>query len=130
MVAPLETFPGHVVYFGGAGCLICGSNYTNEGAKVGIQGVSLEVEVEMEGALALCYDCAFQVGRAIGMETTNVTQQKVDYSLELLEEAKARETQAAADAAQARLDKDTVERLIGSVYVEQDNVPFGAGVGA
>lgn len=120
MPQPIANFDSNVTWFGhGNGCLVCGRNYTNQGHEAGVQGVDLEVAVEMEGQLGLCYECAIEVGRIVGMERVDIAQQKVDYSLELLEEAKAREERSAADAAQARLDKDTVERLLGSVYTPE-----------
>lgn len=119
MPVPIPNFSSNLQWFGhGAGCLVCGSNYSNQGAEVGIQGVDLEVAVEMEGQLGLCFECAIEVGRCVGMVRSSVAESQTAAAQELLAEAEAVAEQAAADAAQARLDKDTVERLLGSVYAE------------
>lgn len=117
MPQPIANFTPNLQWFGhGAGCLICGRNYSNQGAEVGIQGVDLEVAVEMEGQLGLCYECALEVGRCVGMVRQAAGDEALAAAEDLAVAAEAFAEQARADAAQARLDKDTVERLLGSVY--------------
>ena len=132
MTTPLPTFSGQVKWANG-GCLVCGANYNDAGKKaLGVQGVSLDVDDDLLGTFALCYSHALHVGRAVGMVPQTTVDEAAQDITSVLEKARELQEQAAADAAQARLDKDTVERLLGSVYQPADEPaePFGAGVGA
>jgi len=121
MVKPITIFDPNVQWAGhGAGCVLCGSNVSKQGAKQdGLAGVDLEAELDLpntdavDGALALCWDCAVQVGRAVNMEHKSVAEAKFEEARQMLTLADEARGEAAASAAQARLDKDTVVRLLG-----------------
>ena len=116
-IAPLPFFDGQIPWANGSGCVTCGSNFDNVGVEtVGYHGVDLGDEIENEGALALCYSCAVQVGLAAGMLSSAVFNEKVAEIQGIYDEALGAAEAAKIDAAQARLDKDVVERLLGSVY--------------
>lgn len=122
MPQPIANFSADLTWFGhGAGCAVCGRNYSNQGAEAGVQGVDLEVAVEMEGQLGLCYECALEVGRCVGMVRSTVGDEQIAAAEAILAEAQVIADQNREAAAQARLDKDTVERLLGSVYAEADS---------
>lgn len=53
-------------FYNGA-CIVCGQNYSPIGAPFGVQCVDLDVVDKIDGAIALCFDCARQVGRAARM---------------------------------------------------------------
>lgn len=112
----------------GSGCLHCGGNVSTLGAKVGIQCVDLGIDDEFLGRFGLCYDCALQVALAIGFLSQHEALGVLEEARQYAERAAALEAAAAAAASQARLDRDTVERLLGSVYVEPEAEPFGPGV--
>lgn len=121
MAQPITIFDPNVAWAGpGAGCVLCGSNVSPEGVKqVGLVGVDLEVELDLDGAdafdghIGLCWDCAFQVGRCAGMELKAVADQRLEAAAHDLLWAEAAEENTKRLAAQARLDKDTVVRLLG-----------------
>ena len=121
MVMPITIFNPNVRWAGpGAGCVLCGSNVSREGAKLdGLVGVDLEVELDLDGAdafdgcIGLCWDCAVQVGRAVNMERKEVANQRLEAAEHDLALASVAREDAAREAAQARLDKDTVVRLLG-----------------
>jgi hypothetical protein len=98
------------------GCLHCGSNVSDLGKAVGTQCVDLGVDDPFLGRFGLCYDCAVQVALAIGFTSQASVDQAIAEINQAFVASEAKAEQAAADAAQARLDKDTVERLLGSVY--------------
>lgn len=134
MATALPTFDGTVKWFRD-GCLVCQSNISRPGEAVGIQAVSLDVEDDIDGTFVLCYTHAVEVGRAVNMVTQEAVNEKAAEVGALLEEANEALAEARSASAQARLDKDTVERLLGSVYIEPAEVPglpepFGPGVGA
>ena len=115
MVKPITIFAPDVSWAGpGAGCVLCGSNVSREGDKRdGLVGVDLEQEIELEGMLGLCWDCAIQVGRAVNMERKEVADQRLEAAAHDLLWAEAHAESAKRDASQAKLDKDTVVRLLG-----------------
>jgi hypothetical protein len=115
-----QNFDPEATWAGGAGCLKCRSNVSELGAKAGIQCVDLGVDDDFLGRLGLCYDCAIQVALAIGYVSELEGHGLVEQAQAALIEAAEREASAAEAAAQARLDRDTVERLIGSVYQPED----------
>lgn len=118
-IAPLPFFDGSLPWAGpGSGCVKCGSNFDNVGIEtVGFHGVDLGAEIEMEGGLALCYSCAVQVGLSAGMLSSSVFNERVAEIQAIYEEGIEAAETAKADAAQARLDKDTVERLLGVLFI-------------
>lgn len=101
---------------GGVGCLVCGANTSELGAKAGKQRVDLGVADEFLGCFALCYDCAVQVALRIEYMARSDAEEQLETASQLLAAAEQLEAEAAQHASQARLDKDTVERLVGGVY--------------
>lgn len=115
----IEAFPmfdPEVKWAGGVGCLVCHANVSELGAKHGKQRVDLGVTDEFLGAFALCYDCAVQVAVKIDYMARADAEEQLSEAAQLLDQAEALEAEAAAHATQARLDKDTVERLVGPLY--------------
>lgn len=118
MATAHPTFDGAIRWQGG-GCLVCGSNISRPGEAVGVQAVSLDVEDEVTGeTLGLCYTHAVEVGRTAGMVNRETVAEAASQVSDLLAEAQAAQEAARADASQARLDKDTIERLLGPIYNE------------
>ncbi len=112
-IEAFEKFDPEVKWAGGPGCLVCHSNVSELGAKAGKQRVDLGVTDEFLGAFALCYDCAVQVAVKIDYIARIDAENQLAEAAQLLSAAEEMEAQAAQLASQARLDKDTVERLIG-----------------
>lgn len=114
-ITPITIFDPNTPWAGpGAGCLLCGHNVSPEGTRLdGLVGVDLDQEIEFEGRMGLCWDCAVQVGRAVNMEHKTVADERIQEATLLLAEAEVLADLTAKDAAQARLDKDTVVRLLG-----------------
>jgi hypothetical protein len=121
MVKPITNFAPNVQWAGhGSGCVLCGRNVSKEGMKQdGLVGVDLEAELDLpdtdavDGALGLCWDCAVQVGRAVNMERKAVADERLAEADALEAAAVAILDEAKQASAQARLDKDTVVRLLG-----------------
>lgn len=116
------TIAGHPIFdssqkwANGAGCLKCGSNVSELGAAAGVQCVDLGVSDSVLGNFALCYDCAAQVALAIGCVPKKDVIATLEEARALADEATTEREDVLAAAAQARLDRDIVERLLGSVY--------------
>lgn len=106
-------FNPEVKWAGGAGCLVCGANVSELGAKIGVQCVDLGLADEFLGRFGICYDHAIQVARVIDFVDKNAVLDLLEEARQLSENAEAMEAAAASEAAQARLDRDTVERLVG-----------------
>ena len=117
MVKPITNFAAELTWAGpGVGCVLCGSNVSREGAKQdGLVGVDLEASIEVDGMLGLCWDCAIQVGRAVNMERKAVADERISAAEEMVAKASELAQSTAQDASQARLDRDTVVRLLGIV---------------
>lgn len=109
----LQNFNPDVKWAQGAGCLVCGTNYSELGKEAGIQGVSLDVADEFIGHFGLCYDHARECGRLAGMFFREQYDELLGAVQERLDEAIAYEAAAKEAASQAKLDKDTVVRLLG-----------------
>lgn len=112
-IVAVPIFDPNIPYAGAPGCLVCHSNVSTEGQKVGTQAVDLGTGDEFLGAYALCFDCAIQVARAIRYVSMPEVLDLLEEARQLSENAELNEAAAAAEAAQARLDRDTVERLVG-----------------
>lgn len=123
-ITPIAVFDPTTPWAGpGAGCLLCGSNVSKPGVKAaGLVGVDLDHEISFEGRAGLCYGCAVQVGRAVNMELKSVADERIRQADETYMEAMDQNERNAALAAQARLDKDVVERLAGIVF-QPESVP-------
>jgi hypothetical protein len=117
-VTARDNFSPDILWAGGSGCLVCGSNVSAEGDKVGIRCIDLGVDDEFLGRFGLCYDCGIQVARVIGFVSKDSIAAQLADAEGKAAEAHATLIAAQAETAQARLDKDTVERLLGSVYAE------------
>lgn len=115
-----ERFSPEVKWAGGVGCLVCNANVSELGAKHGRQCIDLGVTDEFLGSFGLCYDCAVQVALRIGYMERAEADEALAEAAQLLAGAEALEAEAARHAAQARLDKDTVERLVGGVYQDPE----------
>ena len=113
-------FNPEIPWANGAGCLKCGSNYSDLGAKAGVHCVDLGVQDGVIGNFALCYDCALQVALAIDCVPKADVLAVVEEARALADEATTQSDEILAAAAQARLDRDVVERLLGSVYQSDD----------
>jgi hypothetical protein len=111
-----ERFNPEVKWAGGAGCLVCGTNVSELGAKVGKTCIDLGAEDEFLGHFGLCYDHAIQVALRIEYMSRVEADEQLAQAAQLIAGAEDLENEAARHAAQARQDKDTVERLVGSVY--------------
>ncbi len=96
-------------FYNGA-CIVCGQNYSPIGVPHGVQCVDLDVVDKIDGAIALCFDCARQVGRAARMVTeedsifvlAHVTEQR-EYAERVRNEA-AQERAAAESAVEILRD--------------------------
>jgi hypothetical protein len=115
-IAAQPNFDPSIKWSHGAGCLHCGSNVSELGQKVGIQCVDLGVDDAFLGRFGLCWDCAVQVALAVGYVSPDDAAESYAQASEVLCAASEAEQVALSAAAQARLDKDTVERLLGSIY--------------
>lgn len=104
----------------GSGCLTCGSNVSDLGREAGVQCVDLGVDDSVLGHFGLCYDCALQVALAIGCVSKAAALETLESARALADEATQEREDVLAAAAQARLDRDTVERLLGSVYSPEE----------
>ena len=121
MVKAITNFDPNVRWAGdGVGCLVCTRNVSREGAKHdGLAGVDLEAELDIDGTdkwdgfIGLCWDCAIQVGRAVNMERKADADGRLREAEDTLDTAREYALSAAENAAAARLDKDTVVRLLG-----------------
>lgn len=119
----LETnFNPDVVWYTGQGCLNCGSNQSTAGASFGAHCVDLGAD-SLDGRIGLCLDCARQVGLLAGMVAVDALDSLRDSTAEALALIEERATEAAASEARARLDKDTIERLLGLVTATPDDEP-------
>ena len=115
-------FNPEIPWANGAGCLKCGANVSDLGAKAGVQCVDLGVQDSVIGNFALCYDCALQVALAIDCVPKRDVLAVVEEARALADEATTQSEEILAAAAQSRLDRDVVERLLGSVYAEPETV--------
>jgi hypothetical protein len=115
-IEAFEKFDPEVRWAGGFGCLVCNTNVSELGAKHGAQCIDLGVEDDFLGHFGLCYDCAVQVALRVDYMARSDAEEQLAEAAQLLSAAESLEAEAARTAAQARLDKDTVERLIGAVY--------------
>ena len=115
-----HNFDSTVKWAKGSGCLACGSNVSTLGAKVDVQCISLGVRDAFLGHFGLCYDCALQVARVIGCVPHSEAVEILDQARQIADEATTESEEILAAAAQARIDRDVVERLVGSVYLEAD----------
>lgn len=113
-------FDSEIKWATGSGCLTCGSNVSDLGAEHGIQCVDLGLVDPFLGAFALCYDCALQVARVVDCAPRSETLKVLEEARALADEATNEDEEIRALAAQARIDRDVVERLVGSVYQSDD----------
>lgn len=115
-----RNFNPEVKWANGSGCLACGSNVSELGAKVGIQCVDLGTEDAFLGRFGLCHDCGIQVALVVGYTSKAEALEVLENARRLADEATTESEEILAAAAQARIDRDVVERLVGSVYQSDD----------
>lgn len=112
-ITPHFNFDPSLKWANGAGCLKCGTNVSDLGREAGAQCIYLGAEDEFLGHFGLCYDCALQVALAIGYVSKESMLEVLEQARKLADEATELEQIAASESRQARLDKDTIERLLG-----------------
>lgn len=124
-ISALPIFNPDIKWAGRAGCLVCGSNVSELGAKEDRQCIDLGVDDEFLGRFGLCFDCALQVARVIDFVSKDSVLGVLEDARALADEAANAEAQAAAIHARIKLDKDTIERLMGAPYPDPpaDAVP-------
>lgn len=54
-------------WYTGQGCMLCGSNYSPEGAEAGIQAIDFQMADRIDGNFGICYSHAREVGTLVGM---------------------------------------------------------------
>ncbi len=122
-IQPFFNFNPEVRWANGAGCLTCGSNTSELGREAGVQAVYLGVSDPVLGEYGLCYDCALQVALAAGCVPRTEALAVLEDARRIADGATQDDEGVLAAAAQARLDRDVVERLIGSVYATAEAAP-------
>jgi hypothetical protein len=115
-----HNFDSTVKWAKGSGCLACGSNVSTLGAEVGVQCISLGARDDFLGHFGLCYDCGLQVARVLHCVPRSEAVEILEQARQIADEATTESEEVLAAAAQARIDRDVVERLVGSVYLEAD----------
>lgn len=117
-----DNFAADVKWYTGAGCIICGSNYSQQGADAGIQAIDFEMD-DIQGRIGICYSHAREIGVLVGMvdkrhldEVMETATKTYEQSGELRVEAENLRNEAAADRA-------VVERLLAGQAVVPVEAP-------
>lgn len=112
-----DNFPSDVKWYNGAGCMICGSNYSEGGEKIGVQAVDFEMD-DPFGRLGLCFSHAREAGRLVNMLPSEDAEAAMSEAQALHEQAVA-EMEAADVVRQAAAeDLAVVERLVARFQPE------------